>query len=236
MTKENKLLQVFKPAPYAITRPYYIPVYGVAGGNLIFYPPQPLYINAGTPVDNPARPSYQGPSYLPPGTTANPLADRLGGFNEDDDAPIWGVVRPSQANLGNFSFRFLTFKRCAKSNFAAGNKEYAVVPTRPPSAAAPNRPPLLHALESNQEEAKENRRASQNQPQSQAGPSNCVWAIVSCCSSADPNSPPQNCFEQRGCPGPFWGNSPCTSSFAKAALDAALSYYNGNPAGKWSKV
>ncbi|ENN74936.1 hypothetical protein YQE_08514, partial [Dendroctonus ponderosae] len=201
----------FKPAPYALARPYYIPVYGVAGGNLIFYPPQPVYINAGTPVDNPARPSYQGPSYLPPATTQNPLADRLGGFNEDDDAPIWGVVGPSQAN--------------------GGNKEYAVVPTRPPSAA-PNRPPLLHGLDSNEEEATGNQRVSGSAQPQPAGPSNCVWAIVSCCSSADPNSPPQNCFEQRGCPGPFWGSSPCTSGFAKAALDAALSYYNGNPAGK----
>nr|CAI5821207.1 unnamed protein product [Callosobruchus analis] len=61
---------------------------------------------------------------------------------------------------------------------------------------------------------------------SRPGPSNCVWAVVSCC-SVTTNAVPESCFEQRGCPGPFWGASPCDSDFAKAAIEAALKYYGG---------
>lgn len=56
------------------------------------------------------------------------------------------------------------------------------------------------------------------------GPSNCVWAVVSCCSTSSINVP-EACFEQRGCPGPFWDRSPCESDFAKAAINKALEYY-----------
>lgn len=57
-----------------------------------------------------------------------------------------------------------------------------------------------------------------------AGPSNCVWAVVSCCSAAS-TKVAEACFEQRGCPGPFWDRSPCDSDFAKAAINTALEYY-----------
>lgn len=59
----------------------------------------------------------------------------------------------------------------------------------------------------------------------QSGPGNCVWAVVSCC-SASSTDVPENCFEQRGCPGPFWDRSPCDSDFAKSAIEKALEYYN----------
>lgn len=55
-------------------------------------------------------------------------------------------------------------------------------------------------------------------------PSNCVWAVVSCCSAVSTNVA-EACFEQRGCPGPFWDRSPCESDFAKAAINKALEYY-----------
>lgn len=57
-----------------------------------------------------------------------------------------------------------------------------------------------------------------------AGPSNCVWAVISCCSAASTNVA-EACFAQRGCPGPFWDRSPCDSDFAKAAINKALEYY-----------
>lgn len=57
-----------------------------------------------------------------------------------------------------------------------------------------------------------------------SAPSNCVWAVVSCCSAAN-NKVAEECFAQRGCPGPFWGPSPCDSDFAKAAINKALEYY-----------
>lgn len=57
-----------------------------------------------------------------------------------------------------------------------------------------------------------------------SGPSNCVWAVVSCC-SATSTKVAEACFEQRGCPGPFWDKSPCDSDYAKAAINTALQYY-----------
>lgn len=56
------------------------------------------------------------------------------------------------------------------------------------------------------------------------GPGDCVWAVVSCCSAGSTNVA-DACFEQRGCPGPFWGTSPCDSQFARDAIKAALEYY-----------
>lgn len=58
-----------------------------------------------------------------------------------------------------------------------------------------------------------------------SNPSNCAWAVVSCC-SASSTEVPESCFEARGCPGPFWDRSPCESDFAKAAIKRALEYYN----------
>lgn len=55
--------------------------------------------------------------------------------------------------------------------------------------------------------------------------SRCVWAIVSCCSVGSVDIS-YNCFEQLGCIGAFWGPSPCESEFARAAIAAALNYYN----------
>lgn len=58
-----------------------------------------------------------------------------------------------------------------------------------------------------------------------SGPSKCAWAVVSCCSDASTKTP-DYCFEERGCPGPFWDRSPCESDFAKAAIKRALKFYN----------
>lgn len=65
---------------------------------------------------------------------------------------------------------------------------------------------------------------SPNNGLGQLGPSNCVWAVVSCCSAAT-NIAPEGCFEQRGCPGPFWDKSPCDKEFADSAIQRALEFY-----------
>lgn len=102
----------------------------------------------------------------------------------------------------------------------------SVKPTRlPATAILPSRPPLVHDVSQSQSESD----PAQTVPETlQSSPSNCVWAIISCC-SATSITPPQNCFEQRGCPGPFWGNSPCHSDFARTAIAAAVEYYNRHP-------
>lgn len=57
------------------------------------------------------------------------------------------------------------------------------------------------------------------------GPNECVWAIISCCSSSS-EEVSLNCFEQLGCGGPFWDVSPCRTEFAKAAIATANNYFN----------
>ncbi|XP_066149790.1 uncharacterized protein hdly isoform X2 [Euwallacea fornicatus] len=199
----------FKPASHSISPPYYIPVYGAVGGSYIFYPPQQIYTNPGVPVDNPGEnKDYKAPNYLPPNEEM--IANRFGDyFNE---APIWGTSKPFMVQMP----------------LSGGQqKEYSssVIPTRRPEASAPPRPQLVHGA--TQGDARQN---SSPTPQPPSGPSNCVWAIVSCCSATSPTATPHNCFEQRGCPGPFWGNSPCSGEFAKAAIATALDYYDRNSA------
>ncbi|XP_066149794.1 uncharacterized protein hdly isoform X3 [Euwallacea fornicatus] len=168
-----------------------------------------IYTNPGVPVDNPGEnKDYKAPNYLPPNEEM--IANRFGDyFNE---APIWGTSKPFMVQMP----------------LSGGQqKEYSssVIPTRRPEASAPPRPQLVHGA--TQGDARQN---SSPTPQPPSGPSNCVWAIVSCCSATSPTATPHNCFEQRGCPGPFWGNSPCSGEFAKAAIATALDYYDRNSA------
>lgn len=58
-------------------------------------------------------------------------------------------------------------------------------------------------------------------------PSNCVWAIIYCCSGSSTDYSSQ-CFEQNNCSGFFWDASPCETDFAKAALASASNYYSNN--------
>ncbi|KAJ8953770.1 hypothetical protein NQ318_015428 [Aromia moschata] len=222
---------MWKPAVYQLNRPYFIPVYGAPGKSPIYFPPQALNLNPGTPLDNPLpnRP-FMGPGYLPPKEDTSPtsteksmnVTDRFDfDDDDDDDRPVWGASPTTSASVG-------------------------VVPTRLPIAsAAPSMqqgfPPLVHDVvndtnslalgESSQESSASSSflpappSALSTPRPSPTGPSNCVWAIVTCC-SASSNTAPVNCFEQRGCPGPFWGSSPCESNYAKAAIEAALNYYS----------
>ncbi|XP_050303643.1 uncharacterized protein LOC126741299 [Anthonomus grandis grandis] len=197
---------VYKPSPYTITRPYYIPVYGLSGGNYLFYPPQPLYTNVGSPPDNPMKPAFQGPTYLPPKEKppqeGGDINNRFG-EDDDDDRPVWGGAAMNTMPLSGDQ-----------------PKEWSVVPTRPPGAALRPAPPLIRDPVSTSESSTPARP-----PAPPPGPSNCVWAIISCCSATDPSVLPQNCFEARGCPGPFWGDSPCMGEYAKAAIDSAVKYF-----------
>ncbi|XP_076259847.1 hadley isoform X2 [Rhynchophorus ferrugineus] len=198
--------QVWRPATYTISRPYVIPVFSISNRYPIFYPPQSVYSNPGSPVDNPLKPPYQAPEYLPPKTTSKPntdVGDRLGG-DDDNDAPVWGTVEMVGMPLsGNV------------------DKESEVTPTRAPRPSQ-SRPPLIHNTQS---VTTTTTTPTPPPPRAASGPSNCVWAIVSCCSASSPKDYSNSCFEQRGCPGPFWGSSPCDGDFARAAIAAAVKYY-----------
>ncbi|KAL1512875.1 hypothetical protein ABEB36_002386 [Hypothenemus hampei] len=233
MTPTNSLsiynaATLYRPAPYTISRPYYIPVYGYSSGHLIFYPPQPLYRNPGVPKDNPIIPPvspsfFQGPSYLPPEDKKPDMTmNRFGGEDDDDnDRPIWGTSGLVQMSL----------------NGGSSQQDNPVIPTRPPADSDDQRdfPSLMHEQTTKRNEpevAVTTQQSIAAQNAIRRGPSNCVWAIISCCSAADPSSVPLNCFEQRGCPGPFWGSSPCQGDFARSAIQAATNYYQNVPARK----
>lgn len=204
----------WKPSAYQLSRPYFIPVYGAAGKVPIYFPPQKLNLNPGVPRDNPLpnRP-FVGPGYLPP-TTEQPttilIVDKFNGgdtepFNpETEERPIWGGSVDDNENI---------------------------IPTRAPKPSGSSEsPPLVHDINrgtnalSVEQDVKESVSVARLSTAAPAGPSNCAWAIVMCCSASSRDAP-ANCFEQKGCPGPFWGASPCDSEYAKAAIASALNYY-----------
>ncbi|XP_030558712.1 uncharacterized protein LOC115761187 isoform X2 [Drosophila novamexicana] len=53
--------------------------------------------------------------------------------------------------------------------------------------------------------------------QTTARVSNCVWAIVNCCSQGS-NKIRYNCFEEFGCHGAFWGVNPCADNIRDRAI------------------
>lgn len=211
---------LYKPQAYQIQKPYYIPVWGAPGKVPIYFPPQPILLNPGYPRDNP-RGSYLPPKgYLPPAKPSKPdLSDRF--MDSDDDAPIWDTE----------SVEAITQKPSTTTQ---------IVPTRRTKRPGQRTtfPPLVHN-EMDRNDTFNNLAANPPPPSrtttttttvpppAQAAPSRCVWAIVSCCaaSSADVS---YACFEQLGCSGAFWDNSPCDSEFARAAIDSAMKYYDSS--------
>lgn len=202
---------LYKPQAYQIQKPYYIPVWGAPGKVPLYFPPQPLLLNPGYPRDNP-RESYLPPKdYLPPVKQTKPdLSDR---FMDSDDAPIWDTEEITQKP----------------------STSTQIVPTRRTKRPTTTIPPLVHneiARNDTFNNLAANPPATSTTtttvlPAAQAAPSRCVWAIVSCCaaSSADVS---YACFEQLGCSGAFWDNSPCDSEFARAAIDSAMKYYDSS--------
>ncbi|KAG5893512.1 hypothetical protein JTB14_017222 [Gonioctena quinquepunctata] len=221
------------PPAYQLSGPYYIPAYGAPGRLPIYLPPQSINMNPGFPPDNPIP--FRGPPYLPPipthtmkNTTTN-IEDRFNFYDDDDERPVWGAVETTKAPK--------------------------MTPTRPPRPQRlPEFPPPVHdigrgtnmlAADDEDDEPPYIAPAAEFRPiqparqtpvttttqrppagvQIPSGPSNCVWAVISCCSAAN-NVVQENCFEQRGCPGPFWDRSPCDSDFARAAIATAMKYYN----------
>uniref|UniRef100_A0A1I8PBK2 Uncharacterized protein n=1 Tax=Stomoxys calcitrans TaxID=35570 RepID=A0A1I8PBK2_STOCA len=67
----------------------------------------------------------------------------------------------------------------------------------------------------------------QSRPQSSepAGISQCVWAIVNCCSNRN-NQIRYSCFEQNGCYGAFWGLNPCAENVRDNFISYVADYYN----------
>ncbi|XP_056642186.1 uncharacterized protein LOC130448722 isoform X2 [Diorhabda sublineata] len=204
-------MSIWRPPVYALNRPYFIPIYGPSGGIPIYFAPQPF--------GGQDKPPYMGPAYLPPKeqpeSTQAPSVNVVDRFNydDDDDRPIWNKGssnsisdsdKPARPPADNSIHLSAADENMMREIFKIRPTQSAQQPPRTIPTTTTSTPP-----------------PTQDPP----GPSNCVWAVVSCC-SADTNVYPERCFEQRGCPGPFWGGSPCDTEFAKAAVAAALKYYN----------
>ncbi|KAF2900686.1 hypothetical protein ILUMI_05500 [Ignelater luminosus] len=220
---------LFRPQYYQISRPYFIPVWGSSGKIPFYFPPQPVYTNAGYPVDNPPNKGSLPPKgYLPPDPNSPepPTSDNITftgtRFNNEPPPPVWGRVP-----IGS-------------------STKSPPVPTRRPSSGPTTHPPLVHNAEDAQSVTTTTQRPSSVAQRPQLGtaagqapasqsmrpdndsarqPSRCVWAIVSCCSTSS-QEVSYNCFEQLGCGGPFWGSQPCESEFARAAIANVINYYN----------
>ncbi|XP_044757109.1 uncharacterized protein LOC123315476 isoform X2 [Coccinella septempunctata] len=214
-------LNTWRASYYPIQRPYFVPMYGYEGGIPLYCPPCNCYHNPGTPQHNPNKPPYVGPTYLPPvttvappvknGTTMMPIDNRFG-ENDDDERPIWdnnGAYYPNRAST-----------------------RPPMAPTRKPASGTSTVPPLVHK----ESETPKNINHMSNNDENEVatvspsiprpeGPSKCVWAIVSCCSTSSKDIS-YECFDQLGCGGPFWDVNPCDTEYAKAAIETALNYYN----------
>ncbi|KAM7360874.1 hadley [Cochliomyia hominivorax] len=66
---------------------------------------------------------------------------------------------------------------------------------------------------------------SRPDPTTQGGISQCVWAIVNCCSSRN-SEIRYSCFEQNGCYGAFWGLNPCADNVRDNFINYVADYYN----------
>ncbi|XP_073815977.1 hadley [Musca autumnalis] len=62
-------------------------------------------------------------------------------------------------------------------------------------------------------------------PAEPAGISQCVWAIVNCCSNRN-SEIRYSCFEQNGCFGAFWGLNPCAEPLRDNFVSFVADYYN----------
>lgn len=77
---------VWKPPVYQLSRPYFIPVYGVSGRIPVYFPPQPLHPFRGPPYLPPPK---EEP--MPPAPTDKPNTPDIGNrMTEYEDRPVWG--------------------------------------------------------------------------------------------------------------------------------------------------
>ncbi|XP_031338550.1 uncharacterized protein LOC116167346 [Photinus pyralis] len=161
---------------------------------------------------SPEKPTIYSPSqalYLNPGLIINNKYLPTAGKNTIvpiptdyklvEDRPIWGTVDEPATPV--------TVKPTRKSRFQITHRPLV----KPTDSKTTNN--AITVVE-NQPPA----------PSIGSQPSRCVWAIISCC-SASSNTVSYDCFEQLGCNGPFWDNSPCDGGFARPAISTAMNYY-----------
>lgn len=240
---------LFRPSMYQINRPYLIPIWGPPGRIPIFFPPQPIPYNPGFPPVNPPnaleppRMDYMPPNkgYLPPDrTTSKPDETTVNLVNKfGDQPPVWDNgesqavtptpsagrptrrPRPNRPSSTHPPLLHINNKAGSPNNLSP---EIPVVPQRLPTTVRPFVPKQTEPPFTSRPPPQPTRRPPATQQQQPI--SNCVWAIIQCCSGTTTEYS-SRCFEERNCAGAFWDSSPCESDFAKAAIATASQYYLG---------
>ncbi|KAL9900016.1 hadley isoform 1-T10 [Glossina fuscipes fuscipes] len=165
-------------------------------------------------LDIPVRPPPP-PTDMPIGFDSRIAADEndrviFSGGSRTTQRPV-ATRRPPESifrdpNPGNFDFSFMN----------PGNQNTQSMRPMGPAGNAPRtttmRPPALPSV-------------APPPAQGNRGISQCVWAIVNCCSTGD-SEIRYSCFEQNGCYGAFWDLNPCAESVRDNIITYVADYYD----------
>lgn len=203
--------------PYQI----FIPIWGNPRGVPIFFPPKPILLNPGYPLNN--RPVIGPENPTSTSDSGTNIGSRFGDPNRNEGV-AWGFVDDDDVRGGG---AFSTVRPTARPN--------ARPTTRSPSTndrpnLRPNRPiGEIPPLDQNSNDLLTTTRSpittTTPETTTQRQLNRCVWAIVSCCNPGN-DQIRYSCFENLGCPGAFWDNSPCSREVTQAAFNAAQEFYD----------
>lgn len=218
-----------QPIPYNPGFPPVNPINGLEPPRMDYLPPNKGYL--------PPDPSQTTPK---PETTTDMFIDKF------DENPIWGdgesqtippavggrPTRRPRPNLQTSTHPPLVHSVNNKSG--GPNNLSPFVPSEPATRRPtdnffprPTPPPETNFIPQQPEIPFTSRPPVQSTRSPAKKPlSNCVWAIVQCC-SATTTAYSERCFEERNCAPAFWDASPCESEFARAAIASANQYYLG---------
>lgn len=180
------------------------------------------YIFVNRPVPGKKHNALDIPVRAPPSTDMPISFDSRIAADENDRVIFSGGSRATQRpvatrrppesifrnpNPGNFDFSFMNpgmqdtqLTRPMGSPAANAPRITTMRPLAPPSAAPSPTP-------------------------GKRGISQCVWAIVNCCSNGD-SEIRYSCFEQNGCYGAFWDLNPCAESVRDNIITYVADYYD----------
>ncbi|XP_037948223.1 uncharacterized protein LOC119679759 isoform X2 [Teleopsis dalmanni] len=158
-----------------------------------------------------------------------PNVDERFGSPDETDRVYWGGS-PARRNPARTTTTTTTTRRPVNVNDIFHNSDpkdsdFSFI-TAKPATKRPKIPDIFYTESANRNPVRTTTttprpRRPQTEPPAQKSPtaiSECVWAIVSCCSSRDYNVR-YNCFEANGCIGAFWGLNPCADNVRESAIN-----------------
>lgn len=175
-------------------------------------------------------------------TTGSRFGDPNGNL---DDHPSWGVVDSEEDIFGGGSSAITTrrpsvarptkpptpplFHRPSLGEEGEGNipldfnnvfeAERITTTTRRPMRVTTRRPSNIRPIPQRPQTSRTTTVAPERQlPR-------CTWAIITCCNPSNDQQVSSECFENAGCGGSFWGQSPCSKEATLEALEAAQRFF-----------